>query len=117
MGLRQMPIASPGLMSQMTLPAPGRPVPGAPQQSLVLPLGLRGALLRLRHGPPQQALPLVQAPLSWVHATAQWPATQLNEQQSVLAAQLPPAATQLPPPTVGTQACVAGSHSCEQQSL
>jgi hypothetical protein len=35
-GLRQIPIEKPGMSSQTTLPAPGRPVPAAPQQSLSL---------------------------------------------------------------------------------
>jgi hypothetical protein len=34
-GLRQIPTAAPWALSQVTLPSPGKPVPGAPQQSLV----------------------------------------------------------------------------------
>jgi len=69
------------------------------------------------HVPPQQALPLVHASLSFVQLLAQWPPAQLNEQQSVPLAQLPPVATQAPPPTVDTQVWLAASHVVEQQSL
>jgi hypothetical protein len=66
-----MPMALPGEISQVTLPSPGRPVPAAPQQSLVLrqrspftwqplagwqtftPVGPYGAQSRLQH--PLQA--------------------------------------------------------------
>src|SRR5258708_33105368 len=49
----------------------------------VLHATLSGAHLPFVHEPPQHAAELVQAPLSGVHVAAHFPATQLNEQQSV----------------------------------
>jgi hypothetical protein len=82
----------------------------------VLQLVLSGSHVPLVHVPLQHALPFEHAALSGVQVPAQCPPTQLNEQQSVLAAQLPPTGAQLPPPTVGVQVWVAGSQRFEQQS-
>ncbi len=82
----------------------------------VLQLGLSGAHLPFVHEPPQQAAPLVHGSLSLVQVAAHCPPTQLNEQQSVLPAQLPPAGTQFPPPTVGAHVWLVASHKPEQQS-